>query len=128
MRIKPCLCQLRRMPCQPPIQPPQHPPPPAPCARDGRRSGHAEGKALGLQKGFEMGHEVGYYASCCQLWRQLQAQEPQLFRSVLGEAAVLQACLVAVLLCACPAVLCTLALPHQRFQRLLHPWLPAASG
>ncbi|KAI7835869.1 hypothetical protein COHA_010266 [Chlorella ohadii] len=47
--------------------------------RDGRRSGHAEGRALGLQKGFELGHEVGFYSGCCQLWRQLQARDPQLF-------------------------------------------------
>ncbi|KAL4433919.1 hypothetical protein ABPG75_000360 [Micractinium tetrahymenae] len=46
---------------------------------DGRRGGRAEGRALGLQKGFEIGHEVGFYAGCCQLWRQLQAQEPALF-------------------------------------------------
>ncbi|KAI3434668.1 hypothetical protein D9Q98_002732 [Chlorella vulgaris] len=45
----------------------------------GRRSGRAEGKALGLQKGFEVGHEVGYYSGCCQLWRQLQTQDPQLW-------------------------------------------------
>ncbi|EFN57097.1 hypothetical protein CHLNCDRAFT_143903 [Chlorella variabilis] len=48
-------------------------------ARDGRRSGFAEGKALGVEKGFDVGHEVGYYAGCCQLWRQLQARDPQLF-------------------------------------------------
>ncbi len=48
--------------------------------RDGRRSGRDEGRGLGLQKGFEIGHEVGFYAGCCQLWRQLQAREPALFR------------------------------------------------
>lgn len=52
------------------------------CRRDGQRSGHAEGRALGLQKGFELGHEVGFYSGCCQLWRQLQARDPQLFGCV----------------------------------------------
>lgn len=56
------------------------PPPPLLLRRrDGGRSGHAEGRALGLQKGFELGHEVGFYSGCCQLWRQLQARDPQLF-------------------------------------------------
>ena len=70
------------MPCR------RHPlPPPAATHRNGtdicragRRSGHEEGRALGLHKGFEVGHEVGYYSGCCQVWRQLQARDPQRFR------------------------------------------------
>lgn len=76
-------CAAERNSATPPLRP--SPPPPLTaassrrCRRDGRRSGHAEGRALGLQKGFELGHEVGFYSGCCQLWRQLQAADPQLF-------------------------------------------------
>lgn len=73
------------------------PPPPTtrPLARrcrDGRRSGHAEGRALGLGKGFEVGHEVGFYSGCCQLWRQLQARDPQLFRCAATTAGAAGVC------------------------------------